>query len=62
VQGEGLSANSRIFPQAVNSSIPAEPSLKRRWAAGHYEMIDVNGAPFSIDIPVFRLAVPTLIH
>lgn len=29
---------------------------------GHYEMIDENGVPFSIDIPVFRLAVPTLIH
>ncbi|MDU1457710.1 MAG: ApaG domain, partial [Klebsiella sp.] len=29
---------------------------------GHYEMIDVNGAPFSIEVPVFRLAVPTLIH
>ncbi len=25
---------------------------------GHYEMIDENGVPFSIDIPVFRLAVP----
>ncbi|MDT9121630.1 ApaG domain, partial [Escherichia coli] len=29
---------------------------------GHYEMIDSNGAPFTIEIPVFRLAVPTLIH
>ncbi|SNY68937.1 Co2+/Mg2+ efflux protein ApaG [Enterobacter sp. CC120223-11] len=29
---------------------------------GHYEMIDAEGNPFSIDIPVFRLAVPALIH
>lgn len=29
---------------------------------GHYEMIDENGDAFTIDIPVFRLAVPTLIH
>lgn len=29
---------------------------------GHYEMIDADGKPFSIDIPVFRLAVPALIH
>ena len=29
---------------------------------GHYDMIDVDGVPFSIDIPVFRLFVPTLIH
>lgn len=29
---------------------------------GHYEMIDEQGIAFTIDIPVFRLAVPTLIH
>lgn len=29
---------------------------------GHYDMIDVDGVPFAIDIPVFRLFVPTLIH
>ena len=29
---------------------------------GHYDMINVDGVPFAIDIPVFRLFVPTLIH
>lgn len=29
---------------------------------GYYEMIDAQGNHFRIDIPVFRLAVPTLIH
>ena len=29
---------------------------------GHYDMVDVDGVPFAIDIPVFRLSVPTLIH
>ncbi|XTZ37742.1 Co2+/Mg2+ efflux protein ApaG [Salmonella enterica] len=29
---------------------------------GHYEMIDAQGVPFRIAIPVFRLAVQTLIH
>ncbi|SFR10787.1 MULTISPECIES: Co2+/Mg2+ efflux protein ApaG [unclassified Enterobacter] len=29
---------------------------------GHYEMIDADGQPFRLAIPVFRLAVPTLIH
>ena len=29
---------------------------------GHYDMVDVDGVPFAIDIPVFRLFVPTLIH
>ena len=29
---------------------------------GHYEMVDADGNAFRIAIPVFRLAVPTLIH
>lgn len=29
---------------------------------GHYVMIDHEGNSFSIDVPVFRLAVPALIH
>lgn len=29
---------------------------------GHYEMIDHLGQPFRTVIPVFRLAIPTLIH
>ena len=29
---------------------------------GHYEMVDEQGARFRIAIPVFRLALPTLIH
>ena len=29
---------------------------------GHYEMIDAQGNHLRVDIPVFRLAVPTLIH
>jgi len=29
---------------------------------GHYEMLDQDGQPFRTPIPVFRLAIPTLIH
>lgn len=29
---------------------------------GHYEMVDAQGTRFRIAIPVFRLALPTLIH
>ncbi|MDK1194437.1 Co2+/Mg2+ efflux protein ApaG [Cronobacter dublinensis] len=29
---------------------------------GHYEMVDGQGNGFRLDIPVFRLAIPTLIH
>lgn len=29
---------------------------------GHYDMVDAQGNPFRVAIPVFRLAVPILIH
>jgi ApaG protein len=29
---------------------------------GHYEMVDQHGEPFRVAIPVFRLALPTLIN
>ncbi|WP_454121517.1 Co2+/Mg2+ efflux protein ApaG [Kosakonia sp. Marseille-Q7440] len=29
---------------------------------GHYDMIDAQGNPFRVAIPVFRLAVPIVIH
>ncbi|ESS58049.1 Co2+/Mg2+ efflux protein ApaG [Kosakonia cowanii] len=29
---------------------------------GHYDMVDAQGTPFRVAIPVFRLAVPIVIH
>ena len=29
---------------------------------GHYDMVDAQGNPFRVAIPVFRLAVPIVIH
>ncbi|WP_034912203.1 MULTISPECIES: Co2+/Mg2+ efflux protein ApaG [Erwinia] len=29
---------------------------------GHYEMIDQQGTTFQVEIPVFRLAIPSKIH
>lgn len=29
---------------------------------GHYDMVDAHGNPFRVAIPVFRLAVPIVIH
>ncbi|AIR65185.1 Co2+/Mg2+ efflux protein ApaG [Enterobacter sp. Ap-916] len=29
---------------------------------GHYEMVDAQGEAFRVEIPVFRLAIPTFIH
>lgn len=29
---------------------------------GHYAMVDAQGEAFKVEIPVFRLAIPTFIH
>ncbi|AIR04736.1 MULTISPECIES: Co2+/Mg2+ efflux protein ApaG [Cedecea] len=29
---------------------------------GHYTMVDAQGEAFKVEIPVFRLAIPTFIH
>ncbi|MGU0161490.1 ApaG domain-containing protein [Escherichia coli] len=60
VQGEGVVTSSHLSRLAKSTSTPAVQSLKPRLGTmqGHYEIIDENGVPFSIDIPVFRLAVP----
>jgi ApaG protein len=29
---------------------------------GHYTMVDAQGETFKVEIPVFRLAIPTFIH
>ena len=64
VQGEGVVGEQPHIPaggefQYTSGAVIETPLGTMQ---GHYEMIDVNGAPFSIDIPVFLLAVPTLIH
>ncbi|MEO3990076.1 Co2+/Mg2+ efflux protein ApaG [Pseudocitrobacter cyperus] len=64
VQGEGVvGVQPHIAPgdeyQYTSGAVLETPLGTMQ---GHYEMIDVDGRPFSIDIPVFRLFVPTLIH
>ncbi|EBZ6552672.1 Co2+/Mg2+ efflux protein ApaG [Salmonella enterica] len=64
VQGEGVvGVQPRIAPgeeyQYTSGAVIETPLGTMQ---GHYEMIDENGDAFTIDIPVFRLAVPTLIH
>ena len=56
VQGEGVVGEEYQYTSGAIIETPLGTMQ------GHYEMIDENGVPFSIDIPVFRLAVPTLIH
>lgn len=64
VQGEGVvGVQPHIAPgdeyQYTSGAVLETPLGTMQ---GHYEMIDAEGNPFSIDIPVFRLAVPALIH
>lgn len=64
VQGEGVvGVQPHIAPgneyQYTSGAVLETPLGTMQ---GHYDMIDADGNPFSIDIPVFRLAVPALIH
>lgn len=64
VQGEGVvGVQPHIAPgseyQYTSGAVLETPLGTMQ---GHYSMIDAGGNPFNIDIPVFRLAVPALIH
>lgn len=64
VQGEGVvGVQPHIAPggeyQYTSGAVLETPLGTMQ---GHYDMIDEEGKPFTIDIPVFRLAVSTLIH
>lgn len=64
VQGEGvIGVQPTIEPGAeyqYTSGAVIETPLGTM--EGHYDMVDAQGNAFRVDIPVFRLAVPTLIH
>lgn len=64
VQGEGvigeqphIAANNEY--QYTSGAILETPCGTMQ---GHYHMVDYNGTPFQVAIPVFRLAVPSFIH
>ena len=64
VQGEGVvGVQPHIAPgdeyQYTSGAVLETPLGTMQ---GRYEMVDIDGKPFSVDIPVFRLFVPTLIH
>ena len=63
VQGEGVVEQPLIPPggefQYTSGAILETPLGTME---GHYEMVDHQGQPFQTAIPVFRLAIPTLIH
>ena len=64
VQGEGVvGEQTHIAPgndyQYTSGAVIETPLGTME---GHYEMVDEQGNAFRVAIPVFRLAVPTLIH
>ena len=64
VQGEGVvGVQPHIEPgeeyQYTSGAVIETPMGTMQ---GHYEMVDVDGNVFRVAIPVFRLAVTTLIH
>ncbi|HEY3986080.1 Co2+/Mg2+ efflux protein ApaG [Cedecea sp.] len=64
VQGEGVvGAQPLIEPgndyQYTSGAVIETPLGTMQ---GHYEMVDAQGEAFRVEIPVFRLAIPTFIH
>ncbi|HAT4983476.1 TPA: Co2+/Mg2+ efflux protein ApaG [Serratia marcescens] len=64
VQGEGVIGEQPVIPPGGEFQYTSGAILETPLGTmeGHYEMVDHQGQPFHTAIPVFRLAIPTLIH
>ncbi|RDL26090.1 Co2+/Mg2+ efflux protein ApaG [Serratia fonticola] len=64
VQGEGVIGEQPIIRPGSEFQYTSGAILETPLGTmeGHYEMVDQQGQPFRTAIPVFRLAIPTLIH
>ncbi|WP_447881554.1 Co2+/Mg2+ efflux protein ApaG [Serratia fonticola] len=64
VQGEGVIGEQPIIQPGSEFQYTSGAILETPLGTmeGHYEMVDQQGQPFRTAIPVFRLAIPTLIH
>ncbi|MGO3439995.1 Co2+/Mg2+ efflux protein ApaG [Serratia liquefaciens] len=64
VQGEGVVGDQPLIPPGGEFQYTSGAILETPLGTmeGHYEMVDHQGQPFQTAIPVFRLAIPTLIH
>ncbi|CAI1118237.1 Co2+/Mg2+ efflux protein ApaG [Serratia proteamaculans] len=64
VQGEGVVGEQPLIPPGGEFQYTSGAILETPLGTmeGHYEMVDHEGQPFQTAIPVFRLAIPTLIH
>ncbi|AOM42276.1 Co2+/Mg2+ efflux protein ApaG [Xenorhabdus hominickii] len=64
VQGEGVVGKQPLIPPGTEYRYSSGTVLDTPLGTmeGHYEMVDHKGNPFRTAIPVFRLAIPTLIN
>ncbi|MFI8415143.1 Co2+/Mg2+ efflux protein ApaG [Serratia sp. NPDC078593] len=64
VQGEGVVGEQPIILPGSEFQYTSGAIIETPLGTmeGHYEMVDHHGQPFRTAIPVFRLAIPTLIH
>lgn len=64
VQGEGVIGEQPLILPSNEFQYTSGAVLETPLGTmeGHYEMVDHQGQPFRTAIPVFRLAIPTLIH
>jgi ApaG protein len=64
VQGEGVIGEQPIIKPGSEFQYTSGAVLETPLGTmeGHYEMVDHQGQTFRTDIPVFRLAIPALIH
>lgn len=64
VQGEGVVGEQPLIPPGGEFQYTSGAILETPLGTmeGHYEMVDHQSQPFQTAIPVFRLAIPTLIH
>nr|WP_113865456.1 Co2+/Mg2+ efflux protein ApaG [Brenneria salicis]NMN90501.1 ApaG protein [Brenneria salicis ATCC 15712 = DSM 30166]RBP64828.1 ApaG protein [Brenneria salicis ATCC 15712 = DSM 30166]RLM31552.1 Co2+/Mg2+ efflux protein ApaG [Brenneria salicis ATCC 15712 = DSM 30166] len=64
VQGEGVVGEQPLIPPGEEFQYTSGTVLETPLGTmeGHYQMIDHQGDTFQVGIPVFRLAISSLIH
>ncbi|MGP1958810.1 MAG: Co2+/Mg2+ efflux protein ApaG [Arsenophonus sp. NC-CH8-MAG3] len=64
VQGKGVLGEQPIIQQTAEFCYTSGAIIETPMGTmeGHYVMLDNDGKNFYVDIPVFRLAIPTLIN
>ncbi|MCV9878361.1 Co2+/Mg2+ efflux protein ApaG [Brenneria izbisi] len=64
VQGEGVVGEQPLIPPGEEFQYTSGTVLETPLGTmeGHYQMVDHQGDTFQVSIPVFRLAISSLIH